>query len=177
MGRAGWSVWIVYVLVGTMQVILTIMGIIIKMKGETPARPMDEVQQVRPGPLIKIRFEGSWNTSGQFGSGAGARDGGRRRRSYALLSRGIAPDEKIRPLLLFSDPTLRYTTKNPPVERNLLTSSARSPAPSRLNRGANGGDGVSISPAVNTFQMSPTYLLPLFQHTPSHVSISIILWI
>src|SRR4051812_7749920 len=73
-GMAGWSAWVVYILVGTMQFILIAMGVYFKLTGET------EPHEVRRKSLIALHFEG-WNGS-----------------ERSIASSNVAPDER-RPLL------------------------------------------------------------------------------
>ncbi|KAK7740971.1 hypothetical protein SLS53_005034 [Cytospora paraplurivora] len=73
-GLAGWSAWIVYILVGTMQLILITMGVSFKVTGETQPH-----EQRRPS-VIAVHFDG-WNSSHR-----------------SVASSNIAPDER-RPLL------------------------------------------------------------------------------
>lgn len=73
-GLSGWSAWVVYILVGTMQLILIAMGISFKVTGETQPH-----EQRRPS-LIAMHFNG-WDASHR-----------------SLASSNIAPDER-RPLL------------------------------------------------------------------------------
>ncbi|KUI59782.1 hypothetical protein VP1G_06993 [Cytospora mali] len=73
-GLAGWSAWVVYILVGTMQLILIAMGVSFKVTGETQPH-----EQRRPS-IIAMHFDG-WNASHR-----------------SVASSNIAPDER-RPLL------------------------------------------------------------------------------
>lgn len=73
-GLAGWSAWVVYILVGTMQLVLIAMGLSFKIKGETQPH-----EQRRPS-VIAVHFDG-WNTSHR-----------------SVASSNVAPDER-RPLL------------------------------------------------------------------------------
>lgn len=78
-GLPGWSAWVVYMLVGTMQLVLIAMGISFKVAGETQPH-----EQRRPS-VIAMHFDG-WDAS---------------RRSVA--SSNVAPDER-RPLMSMSPP-------------------------------------------------------------------------
>ncbi|KAI7508195.1 hypothetical protein KC347_g6298 [Hortaea werneckii] len=94
LGFRGWSAWIVYVLVGTMQVLLAGMGIVFAVRGHR--KPKDGLKASVPAgndSAPSPNFDGRWNLYAS------------RSRAASSLSRGarstrsnIAPDER-RPLL------------------------------------------------------------------------------
>lgn len=118
-GPAGWSAWIVYLLVGTMQLVLIAMGVSFKLTGETAP---DEIK--RPGSIVNFHFDG-WVPESQS-------------RRNSMASSHLAPDEH-RPLLA------GWLAR--PVSGSKSRSRPRaSPAPDR-GRAAAGRDGVSVGPA------------------------------
>lgn len=117
-GPAGWSAWIVYLLVGTMQLVLIAMGVSFKLTGETAPH---EVK--RPGSIVDFHFDGWLPPSS---------------RRNSMASSHLAPDEH-RPLLggwLHQRPGSGSQSRSRP---------RASPAPDRGRAG--GGEGVSVGPA------------------------------
>lgn len=106
-GLPGWSAWVVYILVGTMQLVLIAMGISFKVAGETQPH-----EQRRPS-IIAMHFDG-WNAS---------------RRSVA--SSNVAPDER-RPLL--ASP-MRHASRG--SDRRPLMSMSPPPPPPHHSRDGN----------------------------------------
>lgn len=85
-GPGGWSAWVVYVLVGTLQLVIIAMGVSFKITGETHAP--DEMRRPRSTPY---HFVEGCDLDKAFGRWT-------RRSSAVSSSFHVAPDER-RPLL------------------------------------------------------------------------------
>lgn len=103
-GLPGWSAWAVYMLVGTMQLVLIAMGASFKVTGETQPH-----EQRRPS-VIAMHFDG-WNASA---------------RSVASSAGGVAPDER-RPLLAGPSPMRHASDGGPPSSRSRGAAADRRP--------------------------------------------------
>lgn len=96
-GYTGWSAWVVYLVVGTMQLVLIAMGLSFKITGETAP---DEIK--RPGSIVSFHFEG-WEPSLDVATWRRTTSTSTSMtRSSSMTSSQLAPDER-RPLLAWME--------------------------------------------------------------------------